>query len=255
MIPPNITELGRREAELRIQSLEAISADKMMSDHLDAVEAAMTAIMDHVRERPERSEHELIVKRLGIRLFNDLGSGLSQGLAGYYQQAWDAARDVVELQFLFDDFSGDTEKVKLWSTMTKAAREKEFKPAKVRERLDARYQHTGDGRRTAYQMLSTMASHPSPDGFVLTMPKDNLSETGPFYEERFLRALLGDMARHGLAATVNFTTLLPAGTPAEQHAKQAFAQRGGRWLATYMENAVATVFAAGPEEEDEMQPL
>lgn len=247
MIPENIIELGRREAELRVESLAAITGDPMMSDHLEAVEAAMSAVMDHVRERPERGGHELIVKRLGIRLFNDLASGLSQGFAGYYQQAWDAVRDVVELQFLFDDFSGDADKVMRWATMPKAKREKEFRPAEVRSRLDKRYQHTGDKRRAAYQMLSTMASHPSPDGFILTMPKNNLSETGPFYEERFLRALLGDMAQHGLAATVNFTSLLPAATGAERQAKHIFAQRGGKWLETYMGGAVAEVFADDAE--------
>ncbi len=247
MIPENIIGLGCREAELRAESLTAIVGDKMMSDHLDAVEAAMSATMDHVRDRPERGEHELIVKRLGIRLFNDLGSGLSQGFAGYYQQAWDAVRDVVELQFLFDDFSGDAEKAMRWATMPRAKREKEFRPGEVRKRLNERYSHEGGKRRAAYQMLSTMASHPSPDGFLLTMPRSNLSETGPFYEERFLRALLGYMAQHGLAAAVNFTSLLPAATAAERHAKQIFAQRRGKWLETYMSGAVADVFAQHTE--------
>jgi len=247
MIPENIIGLGRREAELRAESLAAISADKMMSDHLDVIEASMTAIMDHVRDRPERGTHELIVQRLGIRLFNDLASGLSQGFAGYYQQAWDAVRDVVELQFLFDDFTGDAEKVMRWATMSRTDREKEFRPVQVRKRLDDRYEHTGEKRRAAYQMLSTMASHASPEGFTLTMPKDNMSETGPFFEERFLRAFLGDIAQHGLSATVNFTTLLRASTDDERNAKHVFAQRGGKWLETYMGEAVAEVFAAQAE--------
>lgn len=247
MIPENIIRLGRREGELRDQSLAAIAADKVASDHLDAVEAAMTAIMDHVRERPERAEHELIVKRLGIRLFNDLGSALSQGFAGYCQQAWDAVRDVVELQFLFDDFTADAARIMRWATLSKVDREKEFRPGQVRKRLNERHKHTGEKRRAAYQLLSTMASHPSPDGFVLITPKDGLSETGPFYEERFLRALLGDLAQHGLATTVNFTSLLPATTAAERHAKHTFAQRGGKWLETYMSGAVAEVFTDDAE--------
>ena len=242
MIPENIISLGQREAEIRTQSLAAVVPDRMLSDHVDAVEVAMSAIMDHVRGRPERGAHELVVKRLGIRLFNNLGSGLSQGFAGYYQQAWSVVRDVVELQFLFDDFTDDAEKIMRWAQSSKAAREKEFGPLQVRQRLDVRYQHSEQKRRAAYQLLSTMASHPSPDGFVLTTRENHLSETGPFYEERFLRALLGDMAQHGLAATVNFTSLLPAATPAEEHAKQSFAQRAGKWLEAYLPNNVAEVF-------------
>ncbi len=249
MIPQNIISLGQREVELRVESLAAVAADKMMSDHLEVIEVSMTAIMDHVKERPERSEHELILKRLGIRLFNDLGSGLSQGLSGYYQQGWDAVRDVLELQFLLDDFSDDAEKVMRWATAQKSAREKEFRPSEVRKRLNERYKQEGEKRRATYQMLSTMASHASPGGFVLTMPKDNLSEIGPFYEERFLRALLGDMAQHGLAATVNFTLLLPAANEVERHAKHIFAQRAGRWLETYMTGDVDLVFTGGAEDE------
>ena len=139
MIPENIISLGQREAEIRTQSLAAVVPDRMLSDHVDAVEVAMSAIMDHVRGRPERGAHELVVKRLGIRLFNNLGSGLSQGFAGYYQQAWSVVRDVVELQFLFDDFTDDAEKIMRWAQSSKAAREKEFGPLQVRQRLDVRY--------------------------------------------------------------------------------------------------------------------
>jgi hypothetical protein len=249
MVPENIISLGQWEAELRVRSLAAVSDDKMMSDHLDAIEAAMSSVIAHIKDRPERGEHELVLKRLGIRLFNDLGSGLSQGLCGYYQQAWSAVRDIVELQFLLDDFTGDTGKVMRWAAATKRDREKEFAPAKVRARLDTRHQHTGEKRRAAYQMLSNMASHASPDGFVLTMSQDNLSQTGPFYEERFLRALLGDIVVHGLSATANFNSLLPARTEAEVQAKQAFAQRSGVWLETYMGEAVAQVFAEDAETE------
>lgn len=243
-IPENIVVLGHRESELREQSLGAIDDNERMSDHLDAIEATMSALMEHVRDRPERSQAELVVKRLGIRLFNNLASGLSQGLKGYYQQAFDAVRDVVELQFLFDDFGSDPEKPLRWALASKVDREREFRPAEVRKRLDARYQHVGDARRKAYQALSTMASHPSPDGFALITPHDSLSVTGPFFEARFLDALLGEMAQHGLGAGVNFTSLLPAETEAEMAAKIVYAQRAGRWVERHMSKEVAEVMAA-----------
>ena len=37
MIPENIISLGHRETEIRTQSLAAVVADKMLSDHVDAV--------------------------------------------------------------------------------------------------------------------------------------------------------------------------------------------------------------------------
>lgn len=248
MIPENILALQRQDATLRSQSLELIDADTAMSDHLAAVEAAMKAIFDHVVDRPEYDGDELTLKGLGIRLFNDLAAGLGEGLAGYYQRAFDAVRDMLELQFLFDDFSEDRAKVTRWATAGRRDREKEFGPFHVRLRLDARYGHNQEKRREHYQRLSSHASHPSPEGFRMVAP-NGLGVLGGFVHERTLRALLEEMARHGLGATVNFTCLLPARSKEEELAKAQFVSRAGKWLETYMSDAVAEVLPTEKEEQ------
>ena len=110
------------------------------------------------------------------------------------------------------------------------------------ERLDARYAHAEQKRRLAYQELSALASHASPEGFLLISPKGD-AVIGPFFEARYLKAILRDAAEHGLAATVNFTTLLPAATDEELHAKRVFVERSAKWLETYMGHAVAQAVA------------
>ena len=229
MIADNILKLVEQDASLRVKSLELIDADDDMTDHLGAVETALQAIADHVLEGPERTGDQLTVQALGIRLYNDLAAGLGEGLAGYYQRAFDAIRDVLELQFLFDDFADDATKIGRWAMATRRDREWEFGPLQVRQRLDIRYGHTEQKRREHYQRLTGFASHPSPEGFRLIAPK-GLGILGGFVHPKTLRALLEDMARHGLATTVNFTTLLPARTPEEQVAKAHFVERSRRWL-------------------------
>jgi hypothetical protein len=243
MIPENILSLGVREAQLRAQSLDHIERTPELLDHLAVVEAAMTALMDHVHERPVRHPDELPLKGLGIRLFNDLGAGLGDVLSGYYQQAVATVRDALEIQLLLDDFSDDTTKLHRWATASKRDREKEFGPRAVRERLDARYGHTEQRRRAVYQRFSTLAAHPSPEGFRMLAP-DGLAIIGPFFEPGRLKAVLEEMAQHGLAATVNFTTLLPAETAEERHAKKVFVERGAAWLEKYMGREVAQAVAA-----------
>jgi hypothetical protein len=242
MIPPNIIAIGEHEAQLRAQSLEIITADEALLDHLHVIEAAMTAAYDHVINRLDRTPDELTIQKLGIRLFNDLASALSQGLAGYYQQAFDTLRDLVELQFLFDDFSGDRSRIGRWAGMERREREREFSPRAVRERLDERYSHVGQKRRAVYQRFCTLASHPSPEGFRLTAPNGD-ALIGPFIEPRYVKGLMEEAAVVGLQATINFTSLLPAHTDEDRQAKQAFLHRGGPWLEKYLPAEVEAAFA------------
>lgn len=244
MIPSNIVTLGEHEAQIRAKSLEIIAADEALLDHLHIIEATMAAAYDHVINRPDRTPDELTIQKLGIRLFNDLASGLSQGLAGYYQQAFDTLRDLVELQFLFDDFSGDQQRISQWAGMERRGREREFSPRAVRERLDERYSHVGQKRRAVYQRFCTLASHPSPEGFSLTAPNGD-AVIGPFIESRFVKALMEETAVVGLQATINLTSLLPAHTDEERQAKQAFLYRAGPWLEKYLPDAVEAAVARG----------
>jgi hypothetical protein len=238
MIPENIIALGTQEAEFRARSLKLIDETPALLEHLNVIEAAMSAIVDHVQGRPERHPDELPLKGLGIRLFNDLGAGLGDALSGYYQQALGALRDIVELQLLFDDFSDDPAKIGRWSAASRRDREREFGPRVVRQRLDARYQHKGEMRRTVYQRLSMLATHPSPEGLAIIAP-DGLAILGPFFEPGRLKVVLEEMAQQGLAATVNFTSLFPAETEDERAAKAGFLQRAGRWAEQFMAEAVA----------------
>jgi hypothetical protein len=250
MIPPNIITLGEREAQLRGRSLDIIAADEALLDHMHTIEAAMAAAYEHVINRPDRTPEELTIQKLGIRLFNDLASALSQGLAGYYQQAFGTLRDLVELQFLFDDFSGDHVRISRWASMERREREREFNPRAVRERLDERYSHVGQKRRAVYQRFCTLASHPSPEGFRLTAPNGD-AIIGPFVELRYVKALMEELAVVGLQATINFTSLLPAHTDEERQAKQAFLYRCGPWLEKYLPNEIEAAVARGESQRPE----
>ena len=62
--------------------------------------------------------------------------------------------------------------------------------------------------------------------------------------QRTLRALLENIAQHGVDTTVNFTSLLPARGRVEKLAKEQFVDRAGKWIETYMPGVVTDVFTA-----------
>jgi hypothetical protein len=229
-----ISQCMEREHGLERQSLTLALGDAKMMAHLDGVDACLASLLHHVNERIEQNPSELVVQRLGIRIFADIASALRLALAGYYQPAWSAIRDIMEVELLLDDFDGDPGKPERWANLERQAREKEYRPVKVRERLNARYAAKEDKRRKQYGLYSNLASHVSPEGFTLTAPILNMSILGPFFHEPFLRELLHDLARHSLAATINMSILLPAISAADDEAKRVFQMAAGEWAELFV---------------------
>jgi hypothetical protein len=56
----------------------------------------MTVIFGYTIEHTSRSDNEATVQLLGIRLFNAAASGVKLALSGYYQTAFQQARDIME---------------------------------------------------------------------------------------------------------------------------------------------------------------
>ena len=73
----NLTSLHKHEEELRARSLAAIKADTALSDHWNLVGEAMNAIYAFTHDPAHRSENELTLQFLGIRLFNAAGASVT----------------------------------------------------------------------------------------------------------------------------------------------------------------------------------
>ncbi len=90
------TSTHKHEEKLRAESMRLIHADVDLWRRLVVVEKAMTVIFGYNVEHTSRSDNEAAVQLLEIRLFNAAASGLKLALSGYYQTAFQQARDIME---------------------------------------------------------------------------------------------------------------------------------------------------------------
>ena len=92
----DIAATHEHEEKLRTESMVLIRADRELSRRLAVIQKAMTVIFGYTVDHTSRNENEATVQLLGIRLFNAAASGMKLALSGYYQTAFQQARDIME---------------------------------------------------------------------------------------------------------------------------------------------------------------
>jgi hypothetical protein len=207
-LPENLESLHKEEERIRIASLVAINADAALKEHLRMIEVSLDTLHAFTILHENRTEDELTIQQLGIRLFNAGTSALSLLLAGYYQNSVTLQRDLLETGFLIDYLAIDRAKIQEWRESNDKELQKKFAPVKIREALDAYDEATGKKRAEIYKQMSIYAAHPTPKGLLLLCPKGP-AEIGPFFHEKFLRNLLGELVKNlvffALAYTGHFS--------------------------------------------------
>ncbi|MSP50498.1 MAG: hypothetical protein EXQ95_14385 [Alphaproteobacteria bacterium] len=189
-LPKNLRTLHRGEEVLRRKALALVSEDKRLQLHLVVVERAME-LADMLRQFDTRDEDLKLVQVLGMRIFNAFGAGVKLALSGYNQIATLIMRDILETVFLLDLFAGDRTLIEKWRRADKKARMKEFSPLRVREKLDARYGHTGNKRAALYEMFAELAGHPTMKSVYMLRPR---KRAGWLRLDRFRRWISGASA-------------------------------------------------------------
>ena len=199
----NLNRLEQHEAEIRAQSLGAINADTALSDHVQMIEACMDMMQYFVLHHETKDPDEVTIQLLGIRLFNTSGAAFSLLMRGYYQNATSLIRDLLETGFLLDDFLSDRARIKLWRESTDKERRDIFAPVKVRSRLDDRDRFTEKKRAEAYELLCSLASHPTYRGFQMIAP-EGLGVIGPFFNLKFLTAVVEECSKRIVDPTLRY---------------------------------------------------
>ncbi|MEX0959101.1 MAG: hypothetical protein WDZ63_07420 [Burkholderiales bacterium] len=229
-IPPNLISLHGEEERIRALSLAAISANAEQSEHLVMIYEAMQIVHAFTHDLHHRTEDELTLQLLGIRIFNTASGALKLGLSGYYQLAFHVARDLLELTNLLDLFKDHPDKIGHWRSCTPKERKKHYEPRAVREHLKKR---DGLDRDKIYRMFSQYATHATYPGFRLIAPRGN-GNVGPFYDEKLLTAFVGELVKRlGFCALVYSTHFEDVSVPFFMH-KGDYLGKLDRWRQTYL---------------------
>lgn len=218
MIPENLLSIHGEEMRVRERALAFIADDPALSDHAALVEACMDAL-DGFRQHGAADEDTRTLLHLGIRLFNGAAAAWALLLSGYYQTAAATVRDLLETGFLLSDFGNERAHIAQWRTCSEKERKTFFGPAEVRKRLDTAAGFTEMRRAQVYQMFCRVAAHPHPEGFQMAF-RGGLAAPGPMFEERFLRAVLEELAMRLVSASLALGSLVPeteTTVPAHKH--------------------------------------
>lgn len=205
-LPDNFRSLHVHEENLRLVSTAAIEQSDILSAHAEFIECAMNTLNHFTHGYVTEDQDKLIVQLLGVRMFNATGACLKLLLSGYYQNAATLMRDVLETTGLVDYFALDPGRIARWRTLDDRGRWKEFQPVVVRRELAKRDDEKMRAQRNeTYKILSTYASHPSPQGFrMIRKAPGGLHEVGPFFDGKALSALVAETAKIMLPASTHF---------------------------------------------------
>lgn len=149
------------------------------------------------------TEDDIVHLRLGIRLINDAGAFGQCALAGYYQPALAMVRDICEIGFLLELFAHDRSHLSRWHRGTDSDRNREYKPLKVREKLNAFTPLDKAGRDDAYKFLSTHGTHVHP-GAIQVISPGTMTVVGPFPDQQRITLITFDIAKFLGYATAQF---------------------------------------------------
>lgn len=192
-LPENLENLHRGVEEVRLASKAMIAQVPMIADDLNLVYAALDALFNITNAYDHGNDDELTVQFLGLRMFNTITSSLELLLSGYYQSSVILMRDLLETGYLLDYFTIVPDHISEWKNCTNKERQRKFQPAKLRQALDKRDGFEERSREQIYQTVCEYAVHPTYMGNKLVSP-DGLGIIGPFFDVRFLRALLKELA-------------------------------------------------------------
>ena len=233
-IPSNLAELHGGEEQLRIEALRIVARNPQLQLHLAIVEAAMDR-SDTFRQFDTSDEDLKVAQVLGMRTFNALGASLKLALSGYHQNSALILRDVLETVFLLSLFAGDRTSIARWRLADKKARMNEFRPVKVREKLDARDGFTSNRRAEMYELFSELAGHPTmKSAWMLRPQKDADAIIGPFMEVQVLEAVISEMGRLAVQIGDEINAFLhPLDWAIGLPSRLAFAQKKEVWLSTF----------------------
>lgn len=212
-VPANLLSLHQGEEDLRQRALILVETNPDLADHLGITECAMD-VMDTLRQHYQADDDERTISHLGIRAFNGFATAWKLMASGYYQAATLILRDIIETTNLVNAFHVDRALIEKWRKADRRILKRDFGPAAVRKILDDAAGLGKSRREDIYIKFSTLAGHPTLDGFAMLRPNGMDAHIGPFSDITALRAVLEEMGmlapQAGFAFCINLDTSIDA---------------------------------------------
>lgn len=232
----NLDSLHAFEEKLRTEHKALVQTREDLSDHVGLVKSAMNILHALTKEHRHRSDDELTLQLLGLRLFNTMAVSIKLAHAGYYQNAFSALRDFLESYFLLDYLVAHPQEIAAWRVADKKTLKNRYGPAAIRRALDKRDGLTQEKRKELYDRMSHMATHATPSGFTL-VAKDGSGEIGPFFDESKFQAWAEEAVKIAGHAGTIFSHAIKKPDRKLLPVKAAYSDRLCAWRQKYVPGA------------------
>lgn len=206
-MPANLTLLHQGEEILHQRTVSLVEANADLADHLSLTERVMD-VLDLLRQHYQANDDERTISHLGIRVFNSFATAWKLMASGYYQPATLILRDIVETTNLVNAFRIDRTLIEKWRKADRRSLKRDFGPASIRKILDNAAGLGKSRREEIYIKFSTLAGHPTVDGFSMLRPKGMDAQIGPFSDITALRAVMEEMGMLALQTGFAFVIYL-----------------------------------------------
>ncbi|MHA1278046.1 MAG: hypothetical protein ACTSQ8_12725 [Candidatus Helarchaeota archaeon] len=225
--------IHNKENEIGYKNLEVINSDSDCGIHLNLLQKATTLLFEIIMTYKYKSDDELCLLGIGIRLFNDIMSSFKLMISGYYQISLSIQRDLLETGFLLDYFRTDKSLITKWRTCSRMERLKMFSPKKVRDKLDERDRVKTRERERQYQLFCEYTSHPTHIGSEL-IAKEGLGEIGPFTDELKLKNTLFELTKQTHHAVAHFIAHFNFKSINLKKLMLAYIEKSNEWNSKYL---------------------
>lgn len=229
----NLDALHAFEEKLRTEHKTRVETREDLSDHVGLVKSAMNILHALTKEHEHRSDDELTLQLLGLRLFNTLAASVKLAYGGYYQNAFSALRDFLESYFLLDYLVAHPQEITAWRMADKKTLKNRYGPVAIRQALDKRDGLTQAKRKELYDLMSHVATHATPSGFQLAA-KDGLGEIGPFFDEGKFQAWAEEAAKLAGHAGIIFSHAMKNPDSKLLPVKLAYLEKLDAWRQKYL---------------------
>lgn len=238
-VPVNLLLLHQSEEELRQRAVHLVERNSDLADHLDLAERAMD-VMDMLRQHYQADDDERAISHLGIRAFNGFATAWKLMASGYYQAATLILRDIVETTNLVNAFHVDRALIEKWRKADRRTLKRDLGPAAIRKILDDAAGLGKSRREEIYIKFSTLAGHPTLDGFAMLRPAGMDAHIGPFSDLTALRAVMEEMGMLAPQAAFAFCIYLDESIDACRQVTHRFLTGAMDYSGKYLGKAYST---------------
>lgn len=224
--------LHKGELEIRTESILRVNSEMDLKEHLAQIDKAMRFLHLVVTTHTAQNQSEQTLMPIGARLFNSTALALRDLLAGYYQGSIASIRDILEVGFLCDYFHHFPEKIVEWRNSDASLRRKSFSAFEIRKRLDSIDGFEGNKRGATYATLCEFGTHMTYPG-LRTLNSSGPVSVGPFFDPRYLRGCLEELAKLGPSSVVHWQSNFDEFSGYCAIAYTDFMGSQGKWLEKY----------------------